>query len=59
MLSKDRYIVKCNDNKDTDISNIDYQHKIMFMLIDRLEIYEELIKLDLSETAQYIICNIE
>ncbi|KAL6588888.1 hypothetical protein U3516DRAFT_836433 [Neocallimastix sp. 'constans'] len=93
-LSKDRYIVKCNDNKDTDISNIDYQHKIMFMLIDRLEsivnnkhikhkyylndttktlfyvsidipiqrfkiVYEELIKLDLSETAQYIICNIE
>ena len=93
-LSKDRYIVKCKDNNDTDISNIDYQHKIMFMLIDRLEsivnnkhikykyylndttktlfyvsieipiqrfkiVYEELIKLDLSETAQYIICNIE
>ncbi|KAL6592793.1 hypothetical protein U3516DRAFT_852866 [Neocallimastix sp. 'constans'] len=36
-LSKDRYIVKCKDNNDTDISNIDYQHKIMFMLIDRLE----------------------
>jgi len=36
-LSKDRYIIKCIDNKDIDISNIDYQQKIMFMLIDRLE----------------------